>query len=116
MKAQFDQRPKDRHRPLKAFVSPAERLAIEAKAKEAGLTVSAYLRAAALGLQIESIRDHEAILSLIKLNADQGRLGGLLKLWLSSCPGEGAGTLEVRRLLDQIEALQMKLRAIIDSL
>jgi hypothetical protein len=41
MKAKFDQEPKDRHRPIKAFVSPAERLAIEAKASEAGLSVSA---------------------------------------------------------------------------
>ena len=116
MKAQFDQEPKDRHRPLKAFVSPAERLAIEAKAKEAGLTVSAYLRAAALGLKIESTRDHEAILALIKLNADQGRLGGLLKLWLSSRPGQAASSFEVRRLLHQIEALQAKLDQLINSL
>ncbi len=116
MKAQFDREAKDRHRPLKAFVSPAERLAIEAKASEAGLSVSAYLRAAALGLKIESTRDHEAILALIKLNADQGRLGGLLKLWLSSRPGEGASSFEVRRLLQQIEALQSKLCAIIDRL
>ena len=57
MKAQFDQEAKDRHRPLKAFVSPAERLAIETKAEEAGLTVSAYLRAAALGLKIKSTRE-----------------------------------------------------------
>ncbi len=116
MKAQFDQKPKDRHRPLKAFVSPAERLAIEAKAKEAGLTVSAYLRAAALGLKVESTRDHEAILALIKLNADQGRLGGLLKLWLSSRPEEGASSFEVRRLLHQIEALQAKLGSLINRI
>ncbi len=116
MKEQFDQEAKDRHRPLKAFVSPAERLAIETKAEEAGLTVSAYLRAAALGLKIESTRDHEAILALIKLNADQGRLGGLLKLWLSSRPGEGASSFEVRRLLHQIEALQAKLDRLINSI
>ncbi len=116
MKAPFDQEAKDRHRPLKAFVSPAERLAIETKASEAGLSVSAYLRAAALGLKVESTRDHEAILALIKLNADQGRLGGLLKLWLSSRPGEGASSFEVRRLLQQIETLQIELRAIIDRL
>ncbi|MFY9640978.1 MAG: hypothetical protein WCD20_18430 [Rhodomicrobium sp.] len=116
MKAQFDQEAKDRHRPLKAFVSPAERLAIEAKAKETGLTVSAYLRAAALGLKIESAHDQEAILALIKLNADQGRLGGLLKLWLSSRPGEGASSFEVRRLLHQIEALQAKLDRLINRI
>ncbi len=97
-------------------MNPAERLAIETKAEEAGLSVSAYLRAAALGLKIESTRDHEAILALIKLNANQGRLGGLLKLWLSARPGEGASSLEVRRLLHQIEALQTKLISVINSL
>ncbi|MBI4723988.1 MAG: hypothetical protein HY765_03025 [Rhodomicrobium sp.] len=112
----FDQEPKDRTRPLKAFVSPEERLAIETKASAAGLSVSAYLRAAALGLKIESVHDQKAILALLQLNADQGRLGGLLKLWLVSRAGVGANPGEVRHLLHKIEALQIKLRALIDRL
>ncbi len=112
----FPQEPRDRDRPLKAFVSPEERLAIEAKANAAGLSVSAYLRAAALGLKIESAHDQHAILALLKLNADQGRLGGLLKLWLTTRAGEGAGTTDVRKLLREIEAQQIKLRALIDRL
>lgn len=108
--------PRDRQRPLKAFVSPQERDTIAAKAAEAGLTVSAYLRAAALGTRIESAIDQKAILALLQLNADQGRLGGLLKLWLVSKAGHGASTGEVRHLLRQIEALQIKLRALIDSI
>jgi hypothetical protein len=108
--------PRDRDRPLKAFVSPEERLEIETKANTAGLPVSAYLRAAALGLKIESAHDQHAILALLKLNADQGRLGGLLKLWLATRAGEGAGTADVRKLLREIEALQIKLRALIDSI
>ena len=116
MSEKFDAEPKDRQRPLKAFVSPQEREAIAAKAAEAGLTVSAYLRAAALGTKIKSAADQRAILELLELNADQGRLGGLLKLWLVSKAGHGANTGEVRHLLRQIESLQIKLRALIDSI
>ena len=108
--------PKDRGRPLKAFVSPSERLAIENKAAAAGLSVSAYLRAVALGSKIEPVQDQHAILSLLKVNADLGRLGGLLKLWLTTRPGEGSSTVEVRRLLRDIEAQQIKLRSILDGL
>lgn len=116
MAQHFPQEPRDRTRPVKAFVTPSERLTIEAKANAAGLSVSAYLRAAALGQRIESALDQRAILDLLKLNGDQGRLGGLLKLWLTSRAGEGEGTTDVRRLLHQIEALQIQLRALIDSL
>jgi hypothetical protein len=116
MQKHVPQDPRDRGRPLKAFVTPGERLTIESKASAAGLSVSSYLRAAALGQRIESALDQRAILDLLKLNGDQGRLGGLLKLWLSSRAGEGAGAADVRRVLHQIEALQIKLRAVIDSL
>jgi hypothetical protein len=108
--------PRDRQRPLKAFVSPQERETVAAKAAEAGLTLSAYLRAAALGTKIESAADQRAILALLQINADQGRLGGLLKLWLVSKAGQGASPGEIRHLLRQIESLQIKLRALIDSL
>jgi hypothetical protein len=116
MAQHFPHDPRDRTRPLKAFVTPGERTAIEARANAAGLSVSAYLRAAALGRRIESALDQRAILDLLKLNGDQGRLGGLLKLWLSTRAGEGAGATDVRRVLHQIETLQIKLRALIDSL
>lgn len=116
MAKDFPNEARDRLRPLKVFVTPGERLAIETKAAEAGLSVSAYLRAAALGAQIHSALDQKAILSLLRINADQGRLGGLLKLWLSTRPGEGVSTIDVRSLLRQIETLQIKLRNLIDSI
>ena len=49
---------------------------------------------------------------LQRINGDQGRLGGLLKLWLADRPGIGASELEVRRLLDQIGELQGRLAEI----
>jgi len=101
---------------LKTFVTSEERIVIEQKAKEAGLSVSAYLRAAALRQKIEPAFNQQAVLDLVKAMADLGRLGGLLKLWLSSKPGEAASTAEVRQTLHDIEATQIKLRALIDRI
>lgn len=95
--------------PMKAFVTDAERTRIEARAKAAGLSVSAYLRAAGLAQPIHSVLDQAAVLELAKVNGDQGRLGGLLKLWLVDRPGQGMSEAEVRRLLDRIGELQGRL-------
>jgi hypothetical protein len=107
--------PVDREHPLKTFVSPEERLAIEGKAQAAGLTVSSYLRYAALGQPISSTADQQAFLGLLKVNADLGRLGGLLKLWLSTKPGHGAKAVDVRRLLQEIEKTQTGMKVLIDA-
>ena len=74
---------RDRNRPLRVFVSECERAEIETRAAATGLSVSAYLRNLGLGFQPHSTLDQEAILALLKVNADQGRLGGLFKLWQS---------------------------------
>jgi hypothetical protein len=103
---------RDRHRPLRVVVSASERARIEQRAKSAGLSVSAYLRSSGLGQPIRSTLDHAAVMDLAKMNADQGRLGGLLKLWLVDRPGQGAPEIEVRRLLDRIGELQGRLAEI----
>lgn len=107
---------RDRQRPLKVWVSPEERQVIEARAKASGLAVSAYLRTAGLGIEPKSVFDQDAILALVKAHADQGRLGGLLKWWLSSKPDEGASTTEVRAVLKQIEQLQKQLTDLVKRL
>ncbi len=107
--------PVDREHPLKTFVSPEERLAIESKAQAAGLTVSSYLRNAALSRPISSTADQQAFLGLLKVNADLGRLGGLLKLWLSTKAGHGARAVDVRRLLHEIEETQTGMKVLIDA-
>ena len=69
----------------------AEELAeINARCKALKLSRSEYLRNLGLGYQPKGQFDQEAIRSLVKLHADQGRLGGLLKLWLSEKNGNGA--------------------------
>jgi hypothetical protein len=105
---------RDRKRPLKIYVSETERAAIAARAQGCGLVVSDYLRAVGLGHEPRSIFDHEAVMTLARVNADQGRLGGLLKLWLSERPGQGASVTDVRRLLREIEATQAILRQLVE--
>ena len=105
---------RDREHPLKTFVSPDERLTIENNARKASLTVSSYLRNAALNHPISSTADREAFLALLKVNADLGRLGGLLKLWLVARPGQGAKVIDVRRLLHDIEETQQRMKTAID--
>ena len=107
---------RDRNRPLKVFVSERERAEIETRAAATGLSVSAYLRNLGLGFQPHSTLDQVAILALIKVNADQGRLGGLFKLWLSGQSAPSAETTEIRKLLAAIEEGQAKLKALIGRL
>ena len=48
------------------------------------MSVAAYMRAVGLGYELQSVIDSRLVLELAKVNADQGRLGGLLKMWLVS--------------------------------
>jgi len=97
-------------------VSQRERADIETRAAATGLSVSAYLRNLGLGFQPQSTLDHEAVLALLKVNADQGRLGGLLKLWLSGQSAASTEDLEIRKLLIDLEDCQRKLKAVIGRL
>lgn len=57
-----------------------DRNTIQRKAKQAGVSVSAFMRAAALGRPVRSRADRKAM-------ADLNRLGGLFRWWLT----DGAG-------------------------
>jgi hypothetical protein len=104
---------RDRNRTLRVVVSASERAGIEQRARAAGLSVSAYLRTVGLNRQTRAMLDYEAARELVRVAGDQGRLGGLLKLWLSERPGQGASAAEVRGLLARIEALQAKLAEVV---
>jgi hypothetical protein len=101
---------------LKVSLSPAERAAIEERAVATGRSLSSLLRDLALGFEPKAILDLQAVQALVKVNADQGRLGGLLKLWLTNRPGEGASTIDIRRLLQEIEGAQTELRRLIQRI
>src|SRR5438132_341457 len=60
--------------PIKVWVTPEEKAAIAAKADAHSLSASSYLRRLGLALPVESLIDQRAILDLVKINADLGRL------------------------------------------
>ena len=70
-------------RHLRVPVLPNEEIQIKSNAASARLSIAEYLRRVGLGFQIQSTIDQDSILQLSKINADLGRLGGLLKLWLT---------------------------------
>nr|WP_061133108.1 conjugal transfer transcriptional regulator TraJ [Caballeronia fortuita] len=70
--------------PIKVWCLPEEKASIEENARKAGMSVSMYLRNVGIGYRIKGVIDAELVLKLAKINGDQGRLGGLLKLWLTN--------------------------------
>lgn len=73
-----------REPPLKVYCLPAERSAIEANAQQSGKTVSSFLRLVGTGMTVHSAVDQKAVRELARINADLGRLGGLLKALLTN--------------------------------
>jgi hypothetical protein len=69
--------------PIKVYCLPEERRRIEANAKAAGKSLSAYLLEVGQGYVVKSVTDYEQVCELARINGDLGRLGGLLKLWLT---------------------------------
>ncbi|MDY2565111.1 CopG family transcriptional regulator [Pseudomonas syringae] len=72
----------NRDRTLRFRVNALEEAEIEGRARNAGLSLSALLRAGALNHRIRSIVDLKAVADLGKINGDLGRVAGFLKLWL----------------------------------
>lgn len=68
---------------IKVRVLPDEKAMIEALAQSVGMSASSYLRLVGLGYQPRSVLDLHQARELVRVNGDLGRLGGLLKLWLS---------------------------------
>jgi hypothetical protein len=62
---------------------PAEAETIEALARSVGMSVASYHRAVGAGYQPRAIVDRDQVEAMLRINGDLGRLGGLLKLWLS---------------------------------
>jgi hypothetical protein len=93
-------------RPFAVWVTPEEKARIERLAAASGLSASTYLRTLGLGHEPKSLLDAERVGDLLKACADLQRLGGLLKLWLTDRPGEGAAVEDVRALLHSIGELR----------
>ena len=93
--------------PIKVYCLPDERKQIEANANAAGLSLSTYLLNVGVGYQIRGIIDHKRVEELARINGDLGRLGGLLKLWLTNDARTAQfGNSTIRAVLSRIEATQ----------
>jgi len=97
---------KRRHH-LRVPVFPNEKEEIERQARQAGLSVARYLREVGQGYEIKGITDYERVRELARINGDLGRLGGLLKLWLTDDARTAKfGEATILALLGRIEATQ----------
>ena len=94
-------------RHLRVPVLPSEEIKIKSNAATAGLSIDEYLRRISLGYQIQSSIDKDYVLQLAKINGDLGRLGGVLKLWLTQDKRVAHFDLQtIRALLTRIKTTQ----------
>ena len=96
---------------VKAYVTPEEFTLIMESSERAGLSMSEFARRVCLGFRVESREDQQARRELLKVNADLGRLGGLLKQTLATGHKE-----QIYGLLHKIDQLQASLKARIRAL
>ncbi len=106
---------------LRVPVLPEEKTAIEQQADATGLSVAAYLRNVGLAHEIHGILDYRCVQDLTRANGDLGRLGGLLKLWLTNDERiMKFHPVKIRdlilQILSQIECNQAELRVIIKKI
>jgi hypothetical protein len=102
--------------PIKVYCLPEEREQIEANAKAAGMSLSTFLLTVGQGYKVTGIVDFEQVRELARINGDLGRLGGLLKLWLTNDVRTAQfGEATIRALLNRIEAKQDEIGQIMKS-
>ena len=107
--------PKNRkdYPPIKVYCFPDEKQTIEQQAASTGLKKSPYLLRVGMGYPIRSIVDHHQVEELVKINGDLGRLGGLLKLWLSNGkPAPRIDARTIRETLTKIDRTQDQMVAL----
>tara|TARA_Y100000816_G_scaffold84824_1_gene58292 strand:+ start:1710 stop:2087 length:378 start_codon:yes stop_codon:yes gene_type:complete len=93
--------------PIKVYCLPEEKEQIEAQAKRAGISAARYLREVGQGYHISGVVDYEQVRELARINGDLGRLGGLLKLWLTDDVRTAQfGQSTILAVLGRIEATQ----------
>ena len=98
-------------------LTPDETRIVQANAGNTGLSPAGLMRTLAVGHEPISVIDSAHILKLSRLSGDLGRVGGLLKLWLSE---DKSITLRHRREINQLRdtmlANQKELRTAINNI
>src|SRR5471032_1435122 len=102
-----------KHKHLRVPVLPDEEEQIARNARAANLPVAVFLRNIGQGYEARSILDNRRVEELARINGDLGRLGGLLKLWLTNDARTAEfGEATIRALLSKIEATQDQMHGI----
>lgn len=102
---------------LAVRLSPAEYATLTAAARDCGLAPSTLLRQLGLAFTPRSTVDREAVVELALLRAELGRIGGLLKLWLTNREREQLGhALQVPAAIDSLRRSEATLLAAIERL
>ncbi len=102
--------------PIVVRVTPDEKAEIESLARQTGHSTSAYLRLLGQGYMPKSIVDNFKVMELARINGDLGRLGGLLKLWLTNDARTAQfGESTLRAALARIEDTQNKMLEIMKA-
>ena len=104
---------------VKAYMSAPEKARVAATAGQLKLSVSEFVRSLALGYKmppgrIEAATTHD----LMRANADQARLGNLLRLEIETVDGEvPEGFVErAEALHDEIRAMQERIKACVRAI
>jgi len=102
--------------PIKVYCLPDEKAQITENAKAAGVSLSTFLLRVGVGYHVPTVLDYQRIEDLAKINGDLGRLGGLLKLWLTN--DERLRLVradEIRVVLTKIERNQESMRTMMQK-
>lgn len=100
--------------PVKVYCLPDERAQLQANAWAARKPLSTYLLKVGLGYHVPNVADRCRADELLRINADLGRLGGLLKLWLTNDERTAPfGASTIWALLEKIEAAQAEVVAVV---
>jgi hypothetical protein len=94
---------------------PKEKAVIRENAETAGMPLAVYMRQVSLGYRPRQRINPALVGDLSKVNADQGRLGGLLKLWLVK-DERNTGEIDIRTLLNDLIKTQIEIMRIVKNL
>lgn len=110
-----EKRQRTKHYPVRFF--PEEFEEAERKANAFSYpSVASLIRDLVTGVEPTSTLDQQAILELLRVNADLGRLGGLLKHWLQAKGADKDLVPDIRALLRDIENTQRELKRKVKAL
>lgn len=99
------------------WLLPHEKAEVNALAAQARITTSELVRRLVLGKKLPDTHRHEAVLELVKVNADLARLGNLLRMAYTDESGELLPKeFDLQELYDDVRETQATLKTKIKEL